>query len=283
MPEGDTIFRAARAISSVLEGKTVTRFRSEFPHLNRVDEDEPIAGRRVESVVSRGKHLLMRFSGGLTLRTHMRMNGSWHIYRQGEKWARSSRSMRIVIETEEYVIVGFTIPVAEWIRSDVEHKAAELRRLGPDLLGEQFDREAAVSRMQTHGRELVGDALLDQRVMGGVGNVYKSEVLFLCGVHPERRVSSLDRPTIEALVDRARDLLARNVAAGAPNARITTGSSDPSAALWVYGRGGRPCRQCGTPILRRLMGRDVRSTYWCPICQPSGEPHPPITDSSPPR
>ena len=274
MPEGDTIFRAARTLHRALAGRTVTRFESVFPALTRVHEDTPITGRTVSSVSAAGKHVLISLSGGLVLRTHMRMNGSWHIYRPGETWQRPRRDMRIVLGTADFVAVGFSIPVAEWIREDRIAKHDELRRLGPDLLGETFDEGEAKTRLRARGATAIADALLNQRVMAGIGNVYKSEVLFGCRVSPFVTVASLSDEQIECLVTTARRYLRANVTEGLAamttymGFRRTTRRDDPTERLWVYGRVGEPCRRCGTPIKIAKQGRDARLTYWCPTCQP---------------
>jgi endonuclease VIII len=272
MPEGDSIFRAARTLHRALAGSVVTRFESVFPALTRVDDDTPLAGRTVESVESIGKHLLMHFSGDLLLRTHMRMNGSWHIYRPGERWQRPHREMRIVVSTADFVAVGFSIPVAEFLTNRDLGRHDELRRLGPDLLDEGFDSQEAFRRARERPADAIADALLNQRVMAGLGNVYKSEVLFVCGVSPFRRVAEVSNPELENLIATARRLLRINVSTElAPmttytGLRRTTGS-DPSERLWVYGRARRPCRTCGTAIEVRPQGPDARLTYWCPTCQ----------------
>src|SRR5262247_3601578 len=160
MPEGDTIFRAAHTLHRALAGKIVTRFESVFPALTRVADDHPIVGRTVESVRSRGKHMLMAFSGGLTLRTHMRMNGSWHIYRPGERWQRPRQQMRIVIETAEWAAVAFNVYDAEFIRTDAMQHHRPIAALGPDLLGD-FDRGEALARIRRQGARPVHEVLLD--------------------------------------------------------------------------------------------------------------------------
>ncbi len=272
MPEGDTIFRTARTLERALAGRTVTRFESPLPALTRVDADAPLAGRTVRAVRSIGKHLLIEFSGDLVLRTHMRMNGQWHVYRPGERWRRPRLSMRIVIATDEYVAVGFDVPVAEFLRAHDVARHRQLARLGPDLLSETFDEASAVERLQKAATQPVGDALLDQRVMAGIGNVFKCEILFLCGVDPFRAVASLSAEDARRLVRTARGLLRANVgeprmAGPRPAYRRTTRLANPEARLWVYGRGGRPCRRCGTPIASRKQGESARLTYWCPVCQ----------------
>ncbi len=273
MPEGDTIFRAARTLHRALAGKVVIRFTSVFPALTRVAEDQPIVGRRIEQVTARGKHLLMTFSGGLTLRTHMRMNGSWHIYPAGARWRRPARDMRVLIATEDAEAVGFNVPVAEWLtdRQLATHRG--LNALGPDPLAPGFDRDDAARRLRTRGRDPIGDVLLDQRVVAGIGNVLKSEALFVAGICPFIPAGDLSDAQIARLLDVARDLLRANVMTqeqtlSAAVGRRTTRSLDPEVKLWVYGRGGRPCRRCGTPIRAAKSGADVRLTYWCPTCQP---------------
>jgi endonuclease-8 len=275
VPEGDTIFRAARTLNRALAGKSIVRFESVFPHLNRVHEDAPLTGRSIQAVHAAGKHLLMEFSGGLVLRTHMRMNGSWHIYRPGEKWQRHRRSMRIVIATADFEAVGFDIPVAEIIRAKDVAKHDELRKLGPDLVGDEFDALEAARRIHERGTSEIADVLLNQRVLAGIGNVYKSEVLFACNVNPFATVATLDDVQIVCLVTTARKYLRANVTEGLAamttytGFRRTTGRSGPKERLWVYGRAGEPCRKCGTAIAVRAQGRDARLTYWCERCQAS--------------
>jgi endonuclease-8 len=273
VPEGDTIFRAARTLHRALAGKTVTRFTSDYPALTRVDEDAPIAGRTITGVEARGKHLLLMLSGGLILRTHMRMHGSWHIYRSGERWQLPRRDARIVIETADFVAVGFNVPIAEFLDERRQGRQEDLRRMGPDLLGETFDEDEAVRRLQARGAEGIAEALLNQRVVAGIGNVYKSETLFLERVHPETPARDVDEQTLRALLQTARRLLKANVADATSEIvtyrglRRTTGRTDPEERLWVYGRGGRPCRRCGAAIAYKKTGADARGTYWCPACQ----------------
>jgi endonuclease-8 len=273
VPEGDTIFRAARTLNRALADRTITRFESVFPALSRVHEDAPIRGRTVASVKAVGKHMFIALSGGLVLRTHMRMNGSWHIYRPGEAWQRPRRDMRIVLATCEYVAVGFNIPVAEWIREPDLHRHEELRRLGPDLLSDTFDHEEAGRRIRERRDLPIADVLLNQRVLAGIGNVYKSEVLFACRVNPFVEVRALSDEQIECLIATARKFLRANVTEGVAamttymGFRRTTRRDDPKERLWVYGRAHEPCRTCGTRIEISKKGHDARLTYWCPRCQ----------------
>jgi endonuclease VIII len=273
MPEGDTIFRTARTLHRALAGKPVVRFDSMFPALTRVHEDTPLTGRTVVGVSSAGKHVLIRFSEGLVLRTHMRMNGSWHIYRPGEKWQRPRRDMRIVVATADFEAVGFNIPVVEFIRDSDLARHEELRRLGPDLVSEDFDEAEAIERIQARSAVEIGDVLLNQRVVAGIGNVYKSETLFACGVDPFAAAGTLDEETVRRLVRTARKFLRVNASGDLAamttytGYRRTTSRDDPSQRLWVYGRARLPCRRCGTPIRVRKQGADARLTYWCPSCQ----------------
>lgn len=276
MPEGDTIYRAARTLNRALAGDVVQRFESVLPALTRVHEDAPITGRVVESVAASGKHVLMRFSGGLVLRTHMRMNGSWHIYRSGERWQRPRRDMRVVVATARFEAVGFNIPVAEFLTPMTIRRQPDLRHMGPDLLGDSFDEAEALRRFRERGSSAIADALLNQRVVAGAGNVYKSEVLFLCRIDPATCVKDLSDDRIRDILATARRLLRANVndpqrgIVTYTGYRRTTRRADPAERLYVYGRARKPCRRCGTPIRVRAQGPHARLTYWCPTCQSSG-------------
>lgn len=267
MPEGDTIHRAARTLHAALAGRVITRFETALAQLARVDDETPVAGRVVERVEAEGKNLLMHFSGDLHLRTHMRMHGSWHIYRPGERWRMPRRDMRIAIETDAWVAVAFNVPIAEFHDAHSLARQEDMRRIGPDLIGEAFDDAEAMRRIRERAGDEIADVLLNQRVVSGIGNEYKSEVLFVSRVHPFARVRDLSDEQLLAILKNARRLMVANVAKRSP-ARITTFSLDPRAQQYVFGRGGKPCRKCGTPIEYKKQGRDVRGTYWCPRCQP---------------
>jgi endonuclease-8 len=272
MPEGDTVHRAAQALHRALAGQAVTRFESVYPAVTRIAEDRPVVGRSVESVSARGKHLLIAFSGDLVLRTHMRMNGSWHLYRPAARWQRPACDMRVLVATASVIAVGFNVPVAELLTARDLARHEELRALGPDLLATTFDRDEVVRRMRARGRDAIADVLLNQRVVAGIGNMFKSEILFLAGIHPFTPVSVLDGAALGRIVDIARGQLAANVMTRSRTlspitARRTTRSLDPNSTLWVYGRGGKPCRRCGAAIQSRKTGMDARLTYWCPRCQ----------------
>ncbi len=274
MPEGDTIFRAARTLHRALAGQPVTGFDTGLAHLAVVHQNAPITGRTVQRVYARGKHLLVELSGGLTLRTHMRMSGSWHVYRPGEKWRRPAAAARIVVATPAYVAVGFDVPVAEFVDEGSLPTDPVLAALGPDLLQEPFDVAEAVRRLRGSTQATLAEALLDQGAVAGIGNVFKSEILFVRRLWPFLAPGALDVPGWEALIAEARRQLRANVvdhaAAGfvtSTGQRRTTGRLNPAERLWVYGRMGRPCRRCGTRIEMRRQGVLNRSTYYCPRCQ----------------
>jgi endonuclease-8 len=276
MPEGDTIFRSARSLHRALAGKPVTGFRSTYPLLTRFHDDTPLTGQLVDRVESRGKWLLIHFSGGGTMATHMLMSGAWHIYKPGERWQKPPSTARIVLENREYHAIGFNVPVAEM------HTPQSLLRdrlIPPptgDLLRSDFDAEAALERIMAQANEEIAVVLLDQRVLAGLGNVYKSEVCFAAGLNPFRKVSTLTHVQTAHAIAVARRQLASNVMEDSPDTivtyrgtgRRTTNHSDPTESLWVYGRKGEPCRKCEERIRGRLQGFNARITFWCPRCQP---------------
>jgi endonuclease-8 len=263
MPEGDTIHRAAGTLHTALAGRVVTRFETVLPQLARVDEDAPLAGRTVERVEAAGKNLLMHFSGDLHLRTHMRMHGSWHIYRPGEAWRRKRSDMRIVIGTAVWEAVGFNIPVAEFY----DGRQEDLRKIGPDFLADDFDEAEAVRRIRARPEAEINEMLLNQRVVAGIGNEFKSEVLFMARINPFTRVEDLSEEQLDLILKTARKVMKANIEKRSA-ARVTTFSLDPRQKVYVFSRGNKPCRRCGTPIAYRKHGRDARGTYWCPKCQP---------------
>lgn len=269
MPEGDTLARAAAALRPYLVGRPVTaaRVRQPGPAVDR------IVGAIVTAVESRGKNLLVRFDNGLELRTHLRMNGSWHRYRPGERWRRAPSRARLVLEVPGAVAVCFDAPVVELFEQRAESLHPALARLGPDLLADEVDVEEALRRLRDPARaELtIAEALLDQRALAGIGNVYKSETLFIERVSPFARVRDLDDTTLRRLVETAARLLRANVGPAVSRRveRVTTGRERTAAGpLWVYRRTGRPCRRCGSTIASVRQGTDLpRRTYWCPRCQ----------------
>jgi endonuclease VIII len=274
VPEGDTIFRTARTLQRAIGGQQVTRFESVLPRLERVDYDTPLAGRTVEKVEPYGKWLLIYFSGDLILLTHMLMSGSWHIYRPGERWQRPRAHMRIVIETAAMVAVAFDVPVAEFHTARSLARREGFNRLGPAALAEDFDPAAAIANLASRPDLELGLALLDQKLMAGLGNVFKNEVAFACGLSPFRLVGTLSREQLEALVATSRKFLQANVTDPSGDRvvtfvphRRTTGRSDVEENLWVYGRDGEPCRRCATPIRSARHRADGRISFWCPACQ----------------
>lgn len=255
VPEGDTLHRAAERLRVALAGSRLVSFDAP-----RLIGRRPATGTEITAVEAVGKHLLVHFDDGLVLRTHLRMTGSWHLYRIGERWQKPAHLARVTIQVEGWVAVCFSAPVVE-TTVEVDGYPDAVRHLGPDLCRADADIDVAVVRMARHSdaTTLIGDALLDQRVAAGVGNVYKSEVLWACGIHPSTRVVDVDDPTRRRLLDTAAMLLRANLG--------TARRATVPGGLAVYGRAGAPCRRCGTRVRRRRDGVDSRSTYWCPTCQ----------------
>jgi endonuclease-8 len=279
MPEGDTIYRAARALHRTIGGRVVTGFETGLAKLARVDDDSPLMGRVVEKVESRGKWLLIYFSGDLILVTHMLMSGSWHLYRSGEKWRMGRSRMRVVIQTADWEAVAFNVPIAEFYTARSLERSSQVPKLGPDILSDEFTVEGGVARLVDYGRENsdaeIGVVLLNQRVMAGLGNVYKSEVAFAARVNPFRAMRTITEREMERVVDFAWRYMKSNVAEGTgagivttSGGRRTTHAMDREERLWVYRRQGQECRRCGATVMMRKQGVQVRSTYWCPECQP---------------
>jgi endonuclease VIII len=275
MPEGDTIFRAARTLHRALAGQKVTGFESVLPKLSRVDFDSAITGRTVEKVESQGKWMRMHFSGDLILLTHMLMSGSWHIYRPVEKWQHRIVDMRIVIKTERIWAVAFNVPIAEFHTPNTLRRRDGFRSLGPDVLGAEFDSAQCIANLRAYGEMQVGEALLTQSVIAGLGNVFKSEICFACGINPFRITNTLSSEELNCLVNTARTFLLGNVTETSGNQivtytgmRRTTGRSNIEERLWVYGRRRQPCRRCGMAIESRKRGFAARTAFWCPQCQP---------------
>lgn len=253
MPEGDTIHRAARTLRRWLGGREVTAARS----VRAGVDAGALVGQTVVGVEARAKHLLIRFSGGPVLHTHMKMTGSWHVYRRGERWRRAAADARFVIEADDRVAVCFTAPVVELLTAAGVDQHPALARLGPDVLANPLDREEILRRARSRpGDTPIGDLLLDQGVVGGIGNIWRSEALFLGGVDPHTPTAVIDDALLGRLIDTASALMTASVdgRAGRPRPR-------------VYGRTGRPCPRCGTPVRSERMGQDNRMAHWCPSCQ----------------
>ncbi|MDN4616273.1 DNA-formamidopyrimidine glycosylase family protein [Leifsonia sp. F6_8S_P_1B] len=257
MPEGDTVYRAARRLNDALAGKVLTATDFRVPAYATVD----LSGDRVDEVVSRGKHLLMRV-GEHTIHSHLKMEGSWELYPAGGRWRHPAHQARAVLRTADTDAVGFLLGILEVLPRNQEEEAVGY--LGPDLLGPDWDAAEAVRRVEAHPEVPVAVALLDQRNLAGLGNEYVNELCFLRGMLPTRPVSDADIPAAVALGHRM------IVANRNRPVRVTTGDTRRGKSSWVYGRKGQPCRRCGTPIQRSELGRtelEERVTYFCPVCQ----------------
>ena len=271
MPEGDTVWLAGRRMHEALAGRVLTTSDFRMPQLATTD----LTGRTVLEVVSRGKHLLTRIEGGLTLHTHFRMDGTWHLYAPGDRWTGGPDwQVRVVLANAERVAVGFRLPVVELLQTDREADA--VGHLGPDVLAEDFDAAEVLRRLAAHSQREVGMALLDQRVLAGLGNLYRTEVLFLTGLTPWTAVA--DVPDLPALVRRSRRLMLANRDRWEQS---TTGSLQAGEDHWVFERSGRPCRRCGTRIVVAEQGAAPyqRLTYWCLRCQLGPAPEPTRTQT----
>ena len=269
MPEGDTLARTAAGLRPVLVGREVVAARAAGP--GRVPQVGRLVGARIDAVDSVGKHLLVRFDNGLELRTHLRMHGSWHRYRPGEPWRRPAARARLVLEVPGAVAVCFDAPVVELFERRSEPVHPSLSALGPDLLAPSFELSEALLRLRRPERagRPIAEALVDQRALAGIGNVYKCEALFIERVSPFAAVEALDDATLERLLSTARRLLRENAERSSGPERVTTGARRRAVGpLWVYGRTGRPCRRCGSRIEAARQGRELpRMTWWCPTCQ----------------
>ena len=265
MPEGDTIHRAARRVGDALVGKQIVSI--ETPQPRHADDRlrARLAGRGVRAVEARGKHLFLRFDGGLTLHSHLRMGGSWGVYRAGERWRRARTRAWLVVRTPEHEVVQFDGPVLELMTDGRSRFDQRLAALGPDVLAEEFDDARFLERLRYRGgAATIGDALLDQRVVAGIGNIWKAEGCFLAGLSPWRKLADVtDEKTLE-IIHSIRPLMQRSAAGGG---RIETYKSRGRGGTYVYGRAGQPCRICDTLVRARGQGDDNRTTYWCPQCQ----------------
>ncbi len=259
MPEGDVVWRAARQLHAALAGRVLVRSDFRVPRFATTD----LSGRVVTETVSRGKHILTRADGDVTVHTHLRMDGSWRIGRPRAYPPRDHR-VRLVLANQEWEAVGYQLGIVEVIRTSRENDA--VGHLGPDLLSPAFDAAEAVRLLAADQDRAIGEAVLDQRNLAGIGNLYKAETLFLRGISPWRPVS--ESGDLGPLVDLARRLLDAN-----KNriGQVTTGNTARGQQTWVYGRAGLPCRRCGTAIQRADQGELVeeRVTFWCPYCQPA--------------
>ena len=256
MPEGDTVFHTAAALREALAGRTLTRCDVRVPRYAATD----LSGYPVEEVLSRGKHLFIRV-GEASIHSHLKMDGSWRVFPPG-KTPRPDYKVRILLEAADVAAAGIDLGVLEIL--DRDHDMDAVAHLGPDLLGPDWDPARAAANLRADPDRPIATALLDQRVMAGVGNVYCNELCFLFGRLPTSPVNSVTDPL--RVVTKARDMLWANRLRWA---RTTTGNIRPGQQLWVYGRGGEPCRRCGTPIARAGQSDSTgeRVSYWCPSCQ----------------
>lgn len=263
MPEGDTVWRTARALDRALAGHPLTETDFRVPALATVD----LTGGLVRQTVSRGKHLLTHIDRdhlSWTLHTHLKMEGSWQVYGEGQRWRRPAHQARAVLGVPGRVAVGFSLGIVELLPRSEEHRV--VGHLGPDLLGVDWDEEEAVRRLLTGPERPVREALLDQSNLAGIGNMYAAELCFLQGLHPDRPVG--DVPDLLRLVRRAHLVLEANKDRPV---QATTGDLREGRRVWVYRRERQPCRRCGTPVLVALRGEPgrERAAYWCPQCQPA--------------
>ncbi len=261
MPEGDTVWLAAQRMHAALADSVLIESDLRVPRHATAD----LTGRAVVEVVARGKHMLTRLEGDLTLHTHFKMDGSWHLYRAGEPWRRGpAHQIRVVLVTESWRAVGYRLPVVGLVRSTEEDRV--VGHLGPDLLGTDWDEDEAVRRILTQPRRSIGEALLDQRNLAGIGTLYRAETLFVRRVHPRTPAGAV--PELLDVVRTARSLLQRNQ--HHPQ-QTTTGDLRRGRQHWVFGRDGQPCRRCGSTIELEEFGpiMQERRSFWCPSCQPA--------------
>jgi endonuclease-8 len=264
MPEGDTIHRSASALRTALAGKPMRRFDAP-----RLVGPVPQAGRVIEGVESHGKHLLIEWDDGLILDTHMRMTGSWHLYRIGDPWRKAYAQMRAAIEVDDWIAVCFSAPNVETYRRRDRRRHPGMGRLGPDLCKPETDLGVVVNLLLTYGdpEARLGEVMLDQRVMCGVGNVYRCEVLWATEMSPWARIGTISERDAIRLVNTAASMLRANLHHAA---RVTT--TAVKGGLAVYGRNGQRCARCGETIECRRMGEHQRILYWCPGCQTRLDP-----------
>lgn len=265
MPEGDTILKAARILDRALAGSVVTKFEPRVASAMRPLKN---GAQSITKVDAAGKNLLMFFSDGFVLRTHLRMNGAWHLYRHGERWRAPGHAVRVVIETAEWVAIAVNVPVVEWVRERELAHHAPVANLGPDVLRDPFDEDEVIRRARLQPDVAISEILLDQTVLAGVGNVFKSEVMFAAGISPHTAVSALTDEQLRHVLSITRKQMRANVGEHSAG-RTTTGRMNPEEKLWVYRRAGLACRVCGATIEFRRTGPNARSTYWCPACQPT--------------
>jgi endonuclease-8 len=265
VPEGDVVLRTARRLHAALAGRPLITSDLRWPPLATVD----LTGREVTEVVAVGKHLLIRTGGDVTLHSHLRMDGSWHVHRTGERWvgARPEHGIRAILANREWTAIGHKLGMLDLVATSAEHTL--IGHLGPDILAPDWDLDRGTRQIAAYPDRTIGEALLDQRLIAGVGTFFMSEACFLRGVNPWRPVR--DVTDLRALVLMAHRLMTANVDRAV---QVTTGDARRGQEQWVHSRSGRPCRRCRTPVRVAELGvaPTQRVAFWCPSCQPGVVP-----------
>ena len=300
VPEGDVVLRTARRLHAALAGRPLTKSDLRWPSLATAD----LTGRQVLEVVATGKHLLIRMDGGLgrpdptigalTLHSHLRMEGSWHLHRTGQRWsgARAEHGIRVILANQEWTAIGHRLGMLDLVATRDE--SSVVGHLGPDLLAPNWNLDQATERVASNPDRSIGEVLLDQRVVAGIGTFYLSEACFVRGVNPwlpvraltSERAGSGDVTRLRELLATAQRLMAANLERGT---QVTTGDTRRGHEQWVHSRSGRPCRRCGAMVRVAALGKapNQRVAFWCPSCQPglvptdSGHPQQPLGASPP--
>ena len=258
MPEGDTIRTAAHRVGAALIGREIEAIETPHPRFGKDRWAEKLAGHAVRAVAAHGKHLLIRFDNGLTIHSHLRMSGAWGVYPRGKRWHRGRHRAWLVIRTADTEVVQFDGPVLELMTHGRSRFDARIAQLGPDVLADEFDEAGFIRRLREDDpTRTLGDALLDQRIVAGIGNMWKAEGCWRAQIDPWRRVRDVSDDEALAIIHAIRPPMQESVANGFPK----------SETLFAYKRAGTPCPRCGAKIEARGQGDDNRTTYWCPGCQ----------------
>lgn len=261
MPEGDTIYRTATTLRPAMEGGVIDAARLR----DRQFEVDHIIGRTVTAVEARGKHLLMRLSSAAAIHSHMGMTGSWHIYHPGDVWQKPPHYASLVLSINNLEVICFSPKLLELLTADQLRTHRHLCSLGPDLLAGEFDAVAAAQRFRAHDAVPLGEAVMNQSIVCGIGNVYKSDLLFLMGFDPFAPVACYSDDELVRMLEKARSLMRRNLLGHPRQTRF----QGPGQRLWVYGKSGQPCPKCSTTLRLQRQGEQGRTTCWCPGCQPA--------------
>lgn len=284
MPEGDTIFRTARTLRKVLADQVIERAQARVPTLSATAGSSSsvnlipgphfaigcewyaldcFAGHLVESVEPHGKHMLITLDDGRAIHSHLGMTGSWHVYRPGESWQKPEKYARLLLEVPGFVVICFTPMTLELCSPIALRRHHFINGLGPDLLAREIDIPDMITRFRQHNHVPIGEAVMNQTIVCGIGNIYKSELLFLSNINPFAPVASLSDEALRDLLELARDLMCQNLQERDRTTRYENGAH----RLWVYARTGQPCTLCGAIIQLRRQGDLGRTTYWCSQCQ----------------